>query len=72
MRDRLPRHRYEDPRAFGGPTASSWREQALTRVAELEILADAFTRPRARPEPEAEILRGLQRHLRDGSERGER
>jgi hypothetical protein len=29
--------------ALGGPTASSWREQALTRVAEIEDLAEAFT-----------------------------
>lgn len=31
--------------ALGGPTASSWREQALTRVAEIEDLAEAFTVP---------------------------
>jgi hypothetical protein len=49
---------YEEAKAFGGPTASSWREQALTRVAELEILADAFT------ERDSDILRGLRRHLR--------
>jgi hypothetical protein len=37
--------------ALGGPTASSWREQALTRVAEIEDLAEAFTV--ADPEPSA-------------------
>jgi hypothetical protein len=35
--------------ALGGPTASSWREQALTRVAEIEDLADAFTVADAEP-----------------------
>ena len=35
--------------ALGGPTASSWREQALTRVAEIEDLADAFTAAGAEP-----------------------
>ena len=63
------RGKYE-AEAFGGPTASSWREQALTRVAELEILADAFTDRESLPEPEADILRGLHRHLRDGSQCG--
>jgi hypothetical protein len=48
----------EEATAFGGPTASSWREQALTRVAELEILADAFT------DRDSDVLRGLRRHLR--------
>lgn len=47
-----------EAKAFGGPTASSWREQALTRVAELEILADAFT------ERDSDVLQGLRRHLR--------
>src|SRR3954451_25198609 len=30
---------------FGGPTASSWREQALTRVAEIENLTAGFEDP---------------------------
>jgi hypothetical protein len=47
----------KDGLAFGGPTASSWREQALTRVAELEILADLFA------DADSEILQGLHRHL---------
>jgi hypothetical protein len=42
---------------FGGPTASSWREQALTRVAELENLADTF----GRDDPES--VQGMRRHL---------
>ena len=45
-------------RGFGGPTASSWREQALTRVAELEILAAEFG------DPDSEIVKGMRRHLR--------
>lgn len=45
-------------RGFGGPTASSWREQALTRVAELEILAAEFG------DPDSEIVKGMLRHLR--------
>jgi hypothetical protein len=49
-----------EAKAFGGPTASSWREQALTRVAELEILADAFTER----DSDSDVLRGLRRHLR--------
>src|SRR5205823_4195368 len=36
--------------ALGGPTASSWREQALTRIAEIEDLAEAFTVPEASAE----------------------
>jgi hypothetical protein len=48
----------EEPTTFGGPTASSWREQALTRVAELEILANAFT------DRDSAVLEGLKRHLR--------
>jgi hypothetical protein len=47
----------DEATAFGGPTASSWREQALTRVAELENLAVAFA------DRDCETLEGLQRHL---------
>jgi hypothetical protein len=45
--------------AFGGPTASSWREQALTRVAEMEILGDEFAM-----DADSKILNGMRRHLR--------
>src|SRR3954470_17633562 len=45
---------------FGGPTAVSWREQALTRVAELENLAAAFEGPElARPV----LVQRIGRHL---------
>src|SRR4051812_20013041 len=40
-------------KAFGGPTASSWREQALTRIAELEDLTDLFRDP---ADPKGELL----------------
>ena len=50
--------------AFGGPTASSWREQALTRVAELEDLAEAFSRDLPAFSAERDVLaEGLRRHL---------
>lgn len=49
----------EQAMAFGGPTASSWREQALTRVAEMEILADEFA-----PAGDSKIVNGMRRHLR--------
>ena len=49
--------------AIGGPTTSSWREQALTRIAELENLTDVFaTQPglsepdRRMPVPREELL----------------
>jgi hypothetical protein len=42
---------------FGGPTASSWREQALTRVAELENLALTFGKK------DSEVVQGMLRHL---------
>src|SRR4051812_2576645 len=50
---------------FGGPTASSWREQSLTRVAELENLAAAFedsTRVRE------VLVRRIGRHLQTARE----
>ena len=48
-------------RAFGGPTASSWREQALTRIAELEDLTDLFRDP---ADPRKELLaQRIHRHL---------
>jgi hypothetical protein len=49
-----------DGMAFGGPTASSWREQALTRVAEVEDLTSAFERESPNFEP---LATGLRRHL---------
>ncbi|HEX5783038.1 MAG TPA: hypothetical protein VFX80_14005 [Solirubrobacteraceae bacterium] len=42
---------------FGGPTASSWREQALTRVAELENLALSFGNK------DSAVVQGMLRHL---------
>jgi hypothetical protein len=46
---------------IGGPTTSSWREQALTRIAELEDLTEVFRRGGAEP---AQILAdGVHRHL---------
>src|SRR3954447_14029265 len=35
--------------AIGGPTASSWREQALTRIAELEDLTEVLRQTSAEP-----------------------
>src|SRR3954471_14808343 len=35
--------------AIGGPTASSWREQALTRIAELEDLTEVLRRESTEP-----------------------
>jgi hypothetical protein len=52
----------EDPLAFGGPTASSWREQALTRVAELDYLGRAAMTDGDRLD-RAVLLDGMQRHL---------
>jgi hypothetical protein len=58
--------------AFGGPTASSWREQALTRVAELEHLADAFRAGFTREWPEGEVLaERMHRHLQTAREAAE-
>lgn len=46
--------------SIGGPTSSSWREQALTRIAELEDLAYAFRDP----EKQKEVLAArIHRHL---------
>jgi hypothetical protein len=42
---------------FGGPTASSWREQALTRVAELENLAARYR------DRDPVLVQGMLRHL---------
>jgi hypothetical protein len=47
--------------AIGGPTASSWREQALTRIAELEDLADAFRDPATE---RAVLAERIHRHVR--------
>ena len=53
-------------KAFGGPTASSWREQALTRIAELEDLTDAFRSPK---DPRSELLaQRIHRHLETARE----
>lgn len=58
--------------AFGGPTASSWREQALTRVAELEHLADAFRAGFKEHRPEGEVLaERLHLHLQTAREAAE-
>ena len=63
------------PAALGGPTASSWREQALTRVAEIEDLADAFTAAGAEPraaDPDvrmrAVLAARIRRHLETARE----
>ena len=57
MTDSRPAAAQDEATAFGGPTASSWREQALTRVAELKNLALAFT------DCDSKTLQGLLRHL---------
>ena len=55
--------------ALGGPTASSWREQALTRVAEIEDLAEAFTIADAEPSADSDarmravLAARIRRHL---------
>jgi hypothetical protein len=51
--------------ASGEPTASSWREQALTRIAELEDLADAFGDP---DQTRAVLAERIHRHLRTARE----
>jgi hypothetical protein len=56
--------------AFGGPTASSWREQALTRVAELENLAEAFQDPSAEHK-EKVLAQRIHRHLDTAREAAE-
>jgi hypothetical protein len=51
--------------AIGGPTASSWREQALTRIAELEDLADAYRDP---DEARAILADRIHRHVQTARE----
>ena len=58
-------------RAFGGPTASSWREQALTRVAEIESLAEAFATGFEGTSPEGILAEGIHRHLETAREAAE-
>src|SRR4051812_40431105 len=58
--------------AFGGPTASSWREQALTRIAEIEDLAEAF-RPRSKDRSELGhvLAERIHRHLQTARDAAE-
>src|SRR4051794_29426449 len=49
--------------AIGGPTDSSWREQALTRIAELEDLAFAFTDPKTMDRMHQVLATRIHRHL---------
>ncbi len=51
------------PAAIGGPTTSSWREQALTRIAELENLTDVFATQPGLSEAELVLADRTRRHL---------
>ena len=51
------------PAAIGGPTTSSWREQALTRIAELENLTDVFATQPGLSEAELVLADRTHRHL---------
>jgi hypothetical protein len=52
------------PAAIGGPTTSSWREQALTRIAELENLTDVFATQPGLTEAARILAHRTHRHLR--------
>jgi hypothetical protein len=49
--------------AIGGPTTSSWREQALTRIAELENLTDVFATQAGLSEADRVLADRTRRHL---------
>ena len=59
--------------AIGGPTTSSWREDALARIAELEMLTImARARTTEKPEVADQMAATIRRHLttaREGAER---
>jgi hypothetical protein len=58
-----------DAETIGGPTSSSWREGALTRAAELEVLTDYF---RLLPQESREVLASrIQRHVKTAREAAE-
>ncbi|MEA2311811.1 MAG: hypothetical protein QOE28_1779 [Solirubrobacteraceae bacterium] len=53
------------PFPIGGPTTASWRELALTKVAEMYLLADVLQRRRAAEQLDAggELVASIQGHL---------
>jgi hypothetical protein len=64
-----PRTNGSDAETIGGPTSSSWREGALTRAAELEVLTEYF---RFEEQAPREVLvNRIQRHVKTAREAAE-